>query len=522
MIPAGKITELAAIGAPNVVAPEALVFDDRGHPVGYTMPFVPDCVSLCRLLTRAWRARNGVGHSDIQRLVWRLREGVQRVHDAGCLIVDLNEMNLLVRPGRGEVYFIDVDSYQTARYPARALMDSVRDWQVTGGRWSTLSDWFSFAVVSFHLFCGVHPYRGRHPDLNGLEARMRANVSVFNPAVGVPRACFPLEVIPPAWRGWYRAVLEEGARCPPPPGGGAHAAPARRAIPVAGAARPPGRLELRRLCALPGPIRGYVAHRGVEVAWTEPGGFVDRRRRHGPAPGAAAVGFTPRSGRPVLAGRDGDRLWLVDLDSGRRLPVDLRADAVRGYDGRILVRSRARIVEVMLSEVGGGLIASGRPVARVLPMATRLFEGAVIQSVLGACWATLFPRRGAAVPVRLSALDGLQVVEARYDGGVLMALARRGGRWERWVFRFDARCGAFDQRVVEGAAHAGLNFVTLDTGVCVALTGDERLELFASQVNSSALEVVEDPSLGGDMRLRRREGRVVFLRGDEVWSMALQ
>ena len=60
---------------------------------------------------------------------------------------------LLISPTKGqrEVF---VDSYQTAHYPATAIMPSVRDWKVPLHDFSELSDWFSFAIVSFQVFLG--------------------------------------------------------------------------------------------------------------------------------------------------------------------------------------------------------------------------------------------------------------------------------------------------------------------------------------------------------------------------------
>jgi hypothetical protein len=67
-----------------------------------------------------------------------------------------------------------------------------------------------------------------------------------------------------------------------------------------------------------------------------------------------------------------------------------------------------------------------------------------------------------------------------------------------------------------------LNFVTLDTGVCVALTEDARLEVFSARKDSGALRVVEDKVLHGAMRLYRRSGKVVFAVGPKLYSLSLK
>lgn len=187
MIPVGKIRELAAITDPNVVKPTNVLLDKAGHPVGYTMRFVPDAHVLCQLFPRAFRDRMGLDHKQMFSLVQRMQAGVSNCHQANVLIVDLNEMNFLVDPKFHEVFFIDADSYQTRSYPATALMESVRDRHMKHSHdFNEGTDWFGYAVTSFQMMCGIHPYKGKHPTLKGFDERMLANVSVFNKDVSVP------------------------------------------------------------------------------------------------------------------------------------------------------------------------------------------------------------------------------------------------------------------------------------------------------------------------------------------------
>ena len=151
----------------------------------------------------------------------QLQTGVSHIHSRGILIVDLNEMNFLVAPDFSELFFIDVDSYQTPSFPATVLMESVRDRHAKA--FSSDSDWFSFAVVSFQMFVGIHRSRERIRLFNTCLTTRRnstracsANVSVLHPGVSVPAACLPFSVIPPNYLDWYRAVFEQGKRLPPP------------------------------------------------------------------------------------------------------------------------------------------------------------------------------------------------------------------------------------------------------------------------------------------------------------------
>ena len=95
------------------------------------------------------------------------------------------------------------------------------------------------------------------------------------------------------------------------------------------------------------------------------------------------------------------------------------------------------------------------------------------------------------------------------------------GQYDRWVLRFDQAFTAYDLRRIENVAPTGLNFVTLDSGVCVCLDEEERLEVFSSRMGSRGLKIVEDSVLGGDMRLSKMSGQLIFSRANKLYRMSL-
>ncbi|HEU4796864.1 MAG TPA: hypothetical protein VFT02_14610, partial [Pyrinomonadaceae bacterium] len=126
-----KIDELSQLAQPNIIRPVHLILDGSNRPVGYTMRAVGKANSLCQLFPKAFRQRNNITPDLALRLVRQLQTGVLHIHSRGILVVDLNEMNFLVSADFAELYFIDVDSYQTPSFPATALMETVRDRHAT-------------------------------------------------------------------------------------------------------------------------------------------------------------------------------------------------------------------------------------------------------------------------------------------------------------------------------------------------------------------------------------------------------
>jgi DNA-binding helix-hairpin-helix protein with protein kinase domain len=156
MLPLGKIRELSVLTDKNIIKPDE-VLTVKNQEVGYTMRFVDDTYALCQLFTKAFRQRNNLQHDTMFKLIQSLQNLVKHIHEKKILVVDLNEMNFLASTDFKDIYAIDVDSYQTPTYKATAIMESIRDRHTKN--FNEGSDWFSFAILAFQMFIGIHPYK---------------------------------------------------------------------------------------------------------------------------------------------------------------------------------------------------------------------------------------------------------------------------------------------------------------------------------------------------------------------------
>ena len=518
MLPTGKITELASISYPDVIKPERVLLDPKKNtPVGYTMRFIQDAMPLCQIFTRAFREREGLDHPKMLLLVQKLQTLVQNVHKAGVLIVDLNEMNFLVNRAFSEVYGIDVDSYQTAHYPATAIMPSVKDWTVKGHDFTEGSDWFSFACVAYQMFTGIHPYKGKHPTVHGLDDRMQAGISVFDSSVSVPKMVYPVDVIPPAYRVWLKAVLQDGKRIPPPADPGTFVAAALVARAIASGAS----LEITEVAAYPESILGYSESGGKSLVGMAGGVWLGRQPTRGATP-VRAVGWSPRDNHAVLAWTEQGALCLYDASACESISLPLNVDAIMNSGGRIYVKSVERVIEIVLTDTGARVTPSPRVVVNVLEHASHLYDGVVVQNLLGSIFVSVFPRAGASYQIRVPQLDLYKIVDAKCDGQVLMVIGVRNGKYDRLTFVMpDDYSMASLQNTVSDITPAGLNFVVLDNGTCIHLTEEERLEVWNVKA-PTVVRPVEDPALGNDLRLVKVGGRVGCIRGNKIYSLRMK
>ena len=236
-----KIRLLQQIDHPGVVAPKGVLKDGDGRFAGYWMKRQSG-EALPNLFANAWRRDHGFGNAESAATAEAMREVVAFAHSRGALLVDANEFNWIVTISSSRVggiaktirpMALDVDSWQIERHKATAIMPSIRDWSAQG--FSEHTDWFTWAVVTFQIFTGIHPYKGTHPDFGkgDLEARMRANASVFDPGVRLNSAVRDIQAIPQGLLGWYRAVFQDGVRGAPPTQFGAASMPSSRTVIVA-------------------------------------------------------------------------------------------------------------------------------------------------------------------------------------------------------------------------------------------------------------------------------------------------
>lgn len=513
MIPLAKVQELSVLTQPNIIRPLDVIYDQHNIAVGYTMRSIANAYALCRLFPKAFRQRYHLTPDVVLQLVQKLRTGVRDIHTNKILLVDLNEMNFLVAEDFSELYFIDTDSYQTPSFPATALMDSVRDRHAK--TFNERSDWFSFAVVSFQMFVGIHPYKGSHKKLTSMDARMHANVSVLNPAVTVPSACLPFDVIPPNWRDWYKAVLEDGKRLPPPEDEQAVITLAATQMPTQ---KDSHQFVLTKLSALDGDILNHFNHLTITNANVYAGG-----KRIAALPCSnAKVTITPRQHHVIAAWLESHQLRVRDLSTGFDVAADIRGEQLLIADGRMYVKAGTTLSEITFIEFTNKLMIAAKPVGNVLANATQLFDGVAIQNLLGATYASFFPTSGVCYQTRLKELDNYQIIEAKAERNVLIVLATKNGVYDKFIFRFDENFADCDVRVCSDVTLTDINFFVLASGICLHLNDRDQLELFANRKGSSELKVISDEAIDGNDKLFSDGHQALIARGKGLYRIAMR
>jgi hypothetical protein len=506
MLPPPKIKELGLIKNPQVVIPQDVLFDaTTGNPIGYITKFVEKAEPLLKLFNKSYKTDNHIDPQMIADLVKTMQQTVTDVHSAKCLIVDFNELNVLVNIGKKLVpWFIDTDSYATPNYKATAIMDSIRDRKRTKFDSKGVmhydpnqeSDWFSWAVLTFWLYSNIHPYRGSHKKYlpKDKQKQMDDGISVFHPDVRVPPIVNDFNTIPKRHLDYYKLVfLKDERGVPPLPDGTVPTLVPTAFVTV----KSTDKIKVTQDASYPEAILQVMQIMGINYVLTTKRVFsgtkevntYDRCKK-------ALLARTP-DGTPILATLKDDRVTFMDgiknTPYGSASSTDMFA-----RNGAIYTLSAGHMVENRFDQVGQKIMHFCNPIENVSVLSAKVYEGCIIQDLLGKKYLTLPYELGKSWSKYLPFLDGYRVVDAKAEAHVAVIIAERKGKYDRFVIVFSRAYTEMEFRKDEDIAYNGINFAVMDRGVTMLMSGDDELQLFYDTKKSQELT---DPPFDHSMKL---------------------
>jgi hypothetical protein len=146
-----------------------------------------------------------------------------------------------------------------------------------------------------------------------------------------------------------------------------------------------------------------------------------------------------------------------------------------------------------------------------------------IMSLMGSGHVVLFPEPHVSYTLPVKEIKGT-VVDAKYDNRIAMiVVADSKGKYHRHVLRFAKDFKSYELvQTVNDITFTGLNFVTLDKGICAHINEKNELELFTNVMGQGTIKQIPDPMIKGDMRLAKDGDRVMFTKGRELYSLKMK
>jgi tRNA A-37 threonylcarbamoyl transferase component Bud32 len=519
MIPVGKIQELQALSKiDNILGPQDILFDSKRQkvPIGFSMPFIKDTEFLCKLFNQNFKNDNNIDPDTIIKLIRKMQETLTEIHNNKILVVDFNEMNFLMdKKTYTTPYFIDVDSYQTPSHRATAIMESIRDRKITKNQWTPMSDWFSFGVVAFQIYMGVHPFRGKHPDYkpNQWPERMEKNISVFCKGVQLPQSCPSWDVIPKPHLEWFKAIFDKGDRSVPPMPDGV----AMVAIQLAAVITSTGKFDVKELSSYDDNIRSIFFYNGYTYTITNKGIYKGAMKFYDFKAKLGRVGLidVPNS-TPLIVIQQGDTITFKDEKDV--VHASITADDAMEYNGRLYTLRGGSLSENYFENFNKPLHMV-KKLCSVFESATKLYKGVAVQDVLGKCWLAIPFRPGSCINVPIKELDGYRIVGANYDNRFCILMAEKKGKYSRFILFFNKEHNSYTCRVSEDVDFDDINFTVNAKGVCILAIGDDKVEVFKD--NEKVYDFGTSP-FNSSMKLITDGITVMFINKKKLYSVNMK
>lgn len=512
---------------PYIVAPLGLAVTAAGEIVGHYLPYVEDppiAHPLSRVFTNDFYQSEGFTNALASKLVERMREVVVFAHDRNALLIDPNELNWFARSVKNnpEPRIIDVDSWVIGQMPPTvAIMPSIRDWHAK--HFGQESDWFSWAVVTFQVYTGIHPYKG---TLDGyargdMEKRMQDNASVFTQGVRLNRAVRDFSCIPSVLLDWYEATFQKGERnVPPSPFDTAVTAPRAALVLRAVATSKTGVLVFDKLLGYAGDPVVRTFHCGAALLASRK--LIDIATKRLIATLPSAMCEVVKVGRGWLIGnleKQEATFTYVDEQNLRSdaLQLKMRAGRLLGYENRMFVVGENGLIEIKSNLFGDKLIASTGQTWGVIVNSTKWFGGVGVLDAMAAKFVVAPFGESAVAQVRVRELDGVQVVAAKAGNRFAAFITlNKKGEYRKVELTFDREYRTY-KVWTDMADGPELNLAILPKGVCATILKDGELNIFVP-TNGNVVKA-EDSQIATDMLLSNWEDRVIYVQNGEVWAV---
>lgn len=516
MVPLEKLKELKALAHPNIVSPIDVFFNEKKHPIGFTMDWVgDDNAALCKLFTNTFREANNINDAMTLALVENIKKTTHFIHEHDCLIVDGNELNYLVAPDWITPYFIDTNCWQTKNFPASAIMPSIRDW--TTDTFTPLTDWFSFAIVTFQLFTGIHPFKGKHKDfrMNDFRGRIMRNMSVFNPQVSFPQNVRDFNLIPGAYKDWYYHLFENGKRTPPPMLPGEAGKVQVKVILI----KSTNNFEISEVKEYDSDI---LYHNGLSEITKTKNKIWIRKTDYVTEPGEELL-LASSYQVPILVKILNKSLSLKTLDNTYKMKdMNLHCTDKMIIDNTLYIRNEEKLIQLDFTVMGSNIIPTVKTVWTIEPLSSQLFSNMVVQSVLGRTYFAIpNPSKGTFHIVAIPDLDKYKIIDAKYENQVCVLMLNHNGIYSRCVIKFNDEFNKYKIRMDDNLDYESINFICLTQGVCILIYAD-IVEIFFNKFDKDDVKKVSDPQVDSSMRLCKDGTKVRFFQGKKLYDFTMK
>jgi len=201
---------------------------------------------------------------------------------------------------------------------------------------------------------------------------------------------------------------------------------------------------------------------------------------------------------------------------------DIKADDIMSYKDRIYIKNKDMISEIKFIEMGNNIHAVPGHIGNVMENATKLYDGVIIQNILGSFVASVFPTTGVHYQIQCPEFQGYQIIDAKYRDNVLIVIASKKGKYDKFILRFDDKFSSYSMRKVDDISYHGINFTVLANGIVIHINESEELEIFSNKKDSKTIKIIDSPVISGDMKLFSDGMQTVFAKEEKLYRLKMK
>jgi hypothetical protein len=464
LIPNEKINELSVLkDRSNVYRPLRVFYSVLGDRIGLVFNEAVGN-SLVEFITNTYVRNHNLTPADMLMVTNSIIDTIKYIHKKGIIQVDGNPYNYIIG---NETLFIDVDAWQTPSFKASAIMPIIADPKTKVKNED--SDIFSFGVVSFMIFSGIHPFRGEHPQYGeNIQDLMRMGLPIFHKDIISPTNVRPFDKwIPRTYMGWYKSLFEKGIRCfPPDPGQGIYI----NLTFNASVDTIKGDFEIKLIKENLTPIKSHHYINGRHIFDFE----------------------SKEKGQDILVG---DNWFIFTGDQLRKMET---IETTKGK--RHLVVKQWGMVKT-----------------------TKVWEGFLISDILGKIHFYLPQEGDGLYIVPVPELDGVMIRHARRDRNIVIVnMNTKDGQDVLCRFKFDSKYKQYEMKGYDADELTEANFTVLDGGIGVMIYKDGEMLLFESTYGKDKSKIVKNSGINRTMTLSRMGNKACFIIDNKLYSLTMK
>lgn len=478
-----KLDELKVLNSTNIIIPIENIFKSNGKDrIGFTMRLLQNTYCWNELYTNTFKSNNNFEIDQQLKLIDKFKQLIEFIHSKNILVVDLNEFNFLVDKNLKEIYGIDVTSYQTRGFPARVIMPSIKDYKSL--HFSENTDWFSWGILTFNLLIGIHPFKGNYqlfdnlPIEERLKQRILNGISVLDPTVKIPRICKPFSIIPENLLNWYKSVFSGRLREKPPSDFFKLTQIVIKQQNISGT-----NLKITKIYKIKG-----------KTVW----GIKDK------TPIFSPYILTPNM--EIISGKvEHNKITLGNST--------FFFDKIIQYDNRLLLKKKEIITEIICYTTN---ILNEKHVGNILdfPHTTKIYDGIIIQNMLGRHFYSIFPHPGMCYQNSLKDFDKSKILSAKFDKKFAQIISFEQNNYYKTTFELvNNTLQEIDKEIVDETSE--INFVVTISGLFISIPCDGELKI----IQNRKITTIKDDTITTGISLLTNGSNVFGILQDEIYQM---